>query len=69
MGLGKWLIEGVGNYLIASVRDRGLVAGRAARQAGRAWACPRFRARGAAEVSGVRAGPQGRRAERDAEQP
>ena len=34
------------------------------RAAGPAWACPRFPARGAAVVSGVQAGPQGRRRRR-----
>jgi hypothetical protein len=52
-GVGNWLIEGVGNYLIGWWPG----AGRAARRAGQAWACPWFPARGGAEVSGVKAGP------------
>jgi len=42
---------------------------RAARTAGRAWACPLFLPPGAAEVSGVKGSPQGCRAQRDAEHP
>jgi hypothetical protein len=70
LGLGKTLIVGVGNYLIVLLCVQVPGAGRGAGCApgGGRLGLPAFPAQGAAEVSGVKAGPQGRRVS-DAEQP